>query len=296
MRSAQIWSRLAHFVMVSASLLPLWLQAESVVWKVSKEQDYLYLAGTLVMLPERDFALPSSIEAAYNKTNRLILEVQQLQSSDGQSTLAVLQALHYSQGQQLLPQLTAATRQQLQQHLLTAAVDLQQLNDYKPAMVMVQLLAIEKQRLQLSGFTVAEHLAAWAEKEGRAIEHLESFDQQLQWLTDLGQGYEEAFIRTALLRAERFAKDYHRQLDAWQRGDLQQLTPILRWLQQNDPNSYQALFCKRQQQWVEQIEAFFGNGYRELVLLDLLHLAGEQGVLAQLQARGYLLEPLIVSN
>ncbi|SEA67786.1 TraB/GumN family protein [Alkalimonas amylolytica] len=295
MRCVRIGIRLAQLVMVSASLFPVWLQAESVVWKVSKDQDYLYLAGTVAMLPEREFALPTAIETAYNKSNRLILAVQQLQSPDAQNTLALLQVLHYSQGQQLLPQLTAATRQQLQQHLLEVGVDLQQLNDYKPAMVMVQLLAIEKQRLQLSGFAVAEHVAAQARKEGRMIEHLESFEQQLQWLATLGQGHEEAFIRATLLQAERFAKDYHRQLDAWRSADLQQLTPVLQWLQQVDPITYQIVFCSRQQQWVDQIEAFFGNGYRELVLLDVLHLAGEQGVLTQLQARGYQLEPIIES-
>ncbi|MCC5853384.1 MAG: TraB/GumN family protein [Alkalimonas sp.] len=293
MRCVRVWRRLVHLVVVSASLLPAWLQAESVVWKVSKDQDYLYLAGTVAILPEREFALPAAIEAAYHETNRLILEVQLPQSPDTQSMLTLLQALHYSEGEQLLPLLTAETRQQLQQHLLAAGVDLLQLNDYKPAMVTVQLLAIEKQRLQLSGFAVAEHLAAQARKEGRVIDYLESFEQQLQLLATLGQGYEEEFIRASLLQAERFASDYHRQLDAWHSGDLQQLAPFLHWWQQNDPVTYQRMFCQRQQHWVERIKTFFDNGYQELVLLDVLHLAGEQGILAQLQAQGYRVKPLM---
>jgi uncharacterized protein YbaP (TraB family) len=50
------------------------------------------------------------------------------------------------------------------------------------------------------------------------------------------------------------------------------------------------MFVSRNQAWLPQIQALFGNKEQELVLVGLGHLAGSDGLLALLQQAGYQVE------
>jgi uncharacterized protein len=57
---------------VAALLCPTSALAETSVWKVTKGDNYLYLGGTLHLLPESAFPLPAELEQAYNDSDHLV--------------------------------------------------------------------------------------------------------------------------------------------------------------------------------------------------------------------------------
>ena len=76
--------------------------------------------------------------------------------------------------------------------------------------------------------------------------------------------------------------------DAWRRGDLKKLEKIgISDLQNDFPEIYKTLLVDRNNAWIPQIEAMVRTKEIELILVGALHLAGEDGLLAQLKARGY---------
>jgi len=78
---------------------------------------------------------------------------------------------------------------------------------------------------------------------------------------------------------------------------LQQInSAIVQPVQQMNEQMYQTMLVKRNLAWLPQIEQMFGNQQRELVLVGAGHLAGQDGVLSLLQAAGYELHQLNVTQ
>ncbi len=58
------------------------------------------------------------------------------------------------------------------------------------------------------------------------------------------------------------------------------------------PAIHQALLVDRNNAWMPQIEAMLKTSEVEFVLVGALHLAGDDGLLSQLSARGYKVRKL----
>jgi uncharacterized protein YbaP (TraB family) len=56
------------------------------------------------------------------------------------------------------------------------------------------------------------------------------------------------------------------------------------------PTLNQSLLVNRNNAWIPKIKAMLITPERELILVGALHLAGEEGVLAQLKKQGYVVE------
>ena len=80
---------------------------------------------------------------------------------------------------------------------------------------------------------------------------------------------------------------------AWRSGDLEALEELAGTpLREQFPRVYQSLLVARNNAWMPQIESMAGSPEIELVLVGALHLAGEDGLLAQLARRGYLIRQM----
>ena len=62
--------------------------------------------------------------------------------------------------------------------------------------------------------------------------------------------------------------------------------------EQDDPASYQALFTQRNDNWMRKLLGYFRNAQREFVLVGAGHLAGDDGLIAQLKAQGFVVQQL----
>ena len=59
-------------LLLSSALVSPAVLAETSVWKVSKGGDYLYVAGTVHLLPESAFPLPAEFDKAYTDSDTLV--------------------------------------------------------------------------------------------------------------------------------------------------------------------------------------------------------------------------------
>lgn len=75
--------------------------AETSLWKITKNNHHLYLGGTVHILAESDYPLPSPYEKAYQLSHRIVFEtdLQKLQSPEFQQ--AMLASLSYQNGKTL---------------------------------------------------------------------------------------------------------------------------------------------------------------------------------------------------
>lgn len=267
--------------------------ANTSVWKVSKGNDYLYLGGTVHLLPESAFPLPAEFDAAYKATDTLVLETNMPEPTDTAAQTALMQAMAYSDGRSLSKVLSPKVYQQVSDYFAAYGMQLQQLDGYKPGFVMLQMLALEMMKAQISGEGVDSHFDKRAKTDGKSLAYLETVESQINLLANMGDGYEDAFMRMNLEQFGDFKAYFAAMIAAWRAGDMAELNSlVVEPARDLDPVLYQALFVARNKAWLGQIEQMFGNSSKELVLVGGGHLAGEHSVLALLQQAGYKVEQI----
>jgi len=284
------------FVLVINSFFVSSVAAKSSVWKVSRGNDFVYIAGTIHILPPSEFPLPSEFQQAYKATNTLVFETKLPDESDMTAQVQMMQAMMYNNGQSLKSVLSRRTYQQLKGHVSALGADLAMFELFKPGALVSMLAMLEAQKAQLSGEGVDVYFNKKAVADNKAISYLESVEFQMNMLANMGKGHEDKFIKSNLKQMKDFKAMFIKLIAAWRRGDTAKLTKLAIEPMQDDPKSMKTMLTDRNRNWLPLIEGMFAdNGKhidKEFVLVGVAHLVGEGNVLALLKRKGYRVEQL----
>ncbi len=127
----------------------------------------------------------------------------------------------------------------------------------------------------------------------KEIRYLEAADDQLEFISKMGEGSENELIEYTLNDLKNLSQYFGAMKGAWKSGDNDKLRKVALdpWIA-HFPNMYDSLLVERNNNWIPQIEAMLDTQEVEFILFGALHLVGEDGVLAQLKARGCEIENL----
>jgi len=289
MKLRTTWPMVVFVLLVSVSSV----FAASPVWKISKGDARIYIGGTIHVLSKTDYPLPAGFDAAYQQAAQLVFETDMQKMTAPETQQLVLQQVIYSDGRNLKQVLNQQTFQELAQYLATKKIPVAEVVGLKPGMLAVTLTMVELQRLGMGGTGVDSFYQAQALNDHKRLGQLEAVEEQIGFLATLGEGYENELISYTL----RDIKDLPRTMQlikaAWRQGDTRKLEELaLAPLKQEFPPLYQTLIVKRNKAWMPRIEALLKTGEVEFVLVGALHLVGDDGLLAQLAARGYQVQKL----
>lgn len=282
----------AWFFSVILLLCSALAQADSAIWRVSKGADQVLIGGTVHLLPPAQYPLPAEFDAAFQHSDVLVLETDLAPMQDPARAAVLQQQLLYPAGTRLSSKLSDKTRGQLLDILQRHRLTLPQIDQFKPGMLVTQLTLLELQQHQFTSPGVDQHYLTLAQQQKKTLKYLEPIEFQLNLLASLGEGREDVFLQHALADVSDTADMMGKALSAWRSGDLTAVEQlVLAPVKAADAQTYQQMFVARNQAWLPQIQALFGNKEQELVLVGLGHLAGTEGVLALLQQAGYQVEP-----
>jgi uncharacterized protein YbaP (TraB family) len=263
------------------------------VWKVSKGDQVLYLAGTIHVLSDSDYPLPEAFDKAYMQADEVVFEtdIDQLQSPEFQQY--VLSQMLYQDGKQLDHFLSEETFQSLDRFCQQLGLPVQNMLGFKPGFVAVTLTVMELKRLNMAGAGVDDFYSRKAKQDGKPRGQLETAGSQVAHIANMGAGEEDALIRHMLADMELLAETMDETKAAWRSGDIKALETLLgKPLIEEFPSLYDSLLVQRNRLWMPQIIDMLATPETELVMVGALHLAGEEGLLHQLQARGFTTERL----
>ena len=263
------------------------------VWKVSNGEDTVYVGGTIHILPVSEFPLPSKFTDTYEKADTLVFEVKMPDPTDIEGQQKMMAGLAYAEGKTLKDVISDETYQALNTYLSNFGASADQLARFKPGMVASMLVAMEAQRSQLAGQGVDAYFMQLAARDGKTSEYLESLDFQINMLANMGAGEEDRLISETLETLPELKDMLKSTIKAWRQGDTDQIDElVVDTFKRESPTSYDDVFTKRNQNWVPQIEAMFGDEDQEFVLVGAGHLVGDDSVIALLEAKGYKIEQM----
>lgn len=257
------------------------------LWRVEGAHSTIYLLGSVHLLRESDYPLPSAIEVAYAEADALVMEIDMddLDPIASQALVTQLGVIH--DGRTLRDLLGADLYAQAQRSALAMDIPLEMLAKSEPWLAAI---TIEQLALQRIGFNpmygVEMYLMGKSVEDGKEITGLESLEEQLNFLDSLSIDAQRDLLMQTLAEGIDIQAEMGRLIDAWRYGDVHYLEQNMLADLLDYPELYAALVGNRNRRWVSAIESMLNDDQNYLIIVGALHLVGEDGVPELLSRQG----------
>lgn len=271
-----------------ACLLP-WqpVLADASVWKVFRGDSVIYLAGTVHLLRPADYPLPDAYDRAYQAADALVLETELERMMQPETQRKLVSYMLYPDGMTLEQRVDPAIYQRLSEYFAGQKLSIELFRRYKPSSIMLIITVLEMQRMGFSQQGVDQYYLTQALQDGKPVQALETLEQQMDYLASIGAGQESELLLYTLDKVALVEAEFEALLQAWRVGDVEQLDQLVNGNLDEFPGLYDSLLVERNNNWMPQLETYLQTPETELVLVGAAHLVGQDGLLKQLEQKGY---------
>lgn len=273
-------------------LLTLPTFGKSSVWIAQKGDSITYIGGTCHLLRLSDLPLPTEFSTAYQQAQTLVFETNIAQLNTTATRQKLIGKMMYPAGSTLDQNLSKESYKLLSEYCTANGIPLAQLNGLKPSMIILTITVIEFNKLGITSRGVDTLFFRQATGDKKQIRALESIDQQIDFITQLGSENPDAFIVQMIKELVQTKSEFTKVLDAWKTGNVNALYELLVVLKAEDPKIYKELLVDRNNAWLPKIDAYSHTPETEFVLVGAAHLVGPDGLLELLRRMGYKISQL----
>jgi hypothetical protein len=263
------------------------------LWRVSKGDAVIYIAGSIHVLRPSDYPLPDIMESTFRSSAGLVEEIDLSHFDPESAQIQMMQIGSYPQGKSLSTQLPPDLYRRVTELAKQQKVDMTILESMKPWLASIVLL---DNQLVKQGFDPSSgvdiHFADEADAGHKPVTGLETPDFQLGMLAKLSDKAQQTMLVQSLQDADDTDHEMQALMGAWRHGDTGMLNKELQTEFGPYPDIYQAILVQRNSAWIPKLEKLAGSGKQYFVVVGALHLVGPDGVLASLEKDGYKIEQL----
>ena len=268
------------------------------IWKISDEDNSIYLLGSFHALKAEDYPLSESVMNAYADAERMAFEVapHELQSPDLAARMQ--QAALLPAGQNLQAFLPEASWRRLSVWSQTnPSFPIASLNRLEPWFVAILVVNTQAKAQGFeSELGVDRHFMAAAQPAAKPAIGLEKASQQIDLFDGMPLQAQQQLLQEAL---EANVADNSRDLEKlrrlWKSGDVNGLQrETVARMRREYPDLYQSINVDRNHAWLPQVQAMLDDEASEdtMVVVGALHLLGDDGLVQLLRKKGYRVERL----
>jgi hypothetical protein len=280
------------FILSTALLFTQNLQAAS-VWKVTNDRYRLYVGGTIHVLSPKDYPLAKEYNLAYQASDKVIFETDMEVVSSPAFGQKMMDQMMYSDGTTIDEVLQPEIYKALAIHLSSRQIPMQVFASHKPSLLGISLTFIELQAMGYTSEGVDMFFANMAKTQAKQQGWLETPDEQLAFMANLGGDDPNTIIEYTLKDIKKMPEMFAKLHATWLAGDMQGMADIgITPFKADYPTIYQDLLVARNNNWLPKIINMLNDQPIEFVLVGALHLSGPDSVLAKLKAKGYKVEKL----
>lgn len=260
---------------------------ESLLWKVTNGTNEVVIGGTIHILKESDFPLPTLYTDAFNTVDVLVTEIS---NAEYNNTLSVLPLFSNPPGSPPLSQtLSPETYGDLSLYLLDLGFPIAAYENFLPVWVAQEIVRLAQLELDY-GDGVDIHFINQALSQGIPSWGLETLLDQVLAVNQTNQHLtaEELISDTlAAVQSGELGSDTRKLVNAWREADTQELTElVIDTAKEESLTDYDLIFTDRNMKWVPQIESYLLTPEIEMVLVGAGHLVGPESILIMLEALG----------
>ncbi len=263
-----------------------------ILWKVQSPQNTIYLAGSIHVLQERHYPLHHVFDDAFNKSSRVIFEVDLDELSSPLAQMHMVKKGLYLNGETLVSVLSPESYAIAKGNLTTLGLKIENFHRMKPWMTATAVMALELQKLGFeSAYGVDRHFFEKAQATGKAIQELETVEFQLDLFAKLSASMQEKFLLQTLEELKNLGTQVSEMVKAWKKGNVQELETLLAGMDEY-PELNQAIVINRNHDWLPHVEEALQETEPVFIVVGALHLLGKEGLVAILKEKGYEVQQL----
>jgi len=273
---------------LAAMLLPFGAaSADPALWSIKGRSNTVYLFGSVHLLQQGDFAIGGGLERAYRDAKTICFEVDLGALTPATTASVTLERAIDPQGRGLYD-LLGESAPRVREAAASAGIDLTPFELFEPwfAGISVSVLALQQKGYEAAQ-GVEQVIEREAQKDGKRGCGLETFDEQLGLLDSLPAEAQLELLMQSLEESKGIEEEMQRLYEAWNDGDD---GPLARQLDEDFadfPDLADRLIYARNERWADQVAALLEGPDDVLVVVGALHLAGDQGLPAKLERRGF---------
>ncbi len=265
--------------------------AESVtpvtLWVAEGANNQVYLLGSVHLLRKADYPLPSIMERAYEDAEALVMEID-MDDLDPVETQALVTRLGVLPDERTLADVLgpedyavaeAAARE------LNIPLDLLEKSEPWLAAITIEQLMLSRLGFNAMHGVEMTYLGK-ARRDAKPIEGLETFAEQIGFLDGLSPEAQRDLLMQSLTEGAELRGMMDSLVEAWKSGDIEFLESEMLDELARFPELYDVVVVERNRRWIDQLLPLMERDEDYLVVVGALHLIGDDGVPAMLEAAG----------
>ncbi|MCZ6855279.1 MAG: TraB/GumN family protein [Gammaproteobacteria bacterium] len=258
------------------------------LWRYSSATATVYLAGSIHILKATIYPLAPQLEKAFELSDLLVLEVDTEKYSLTEMQRRMMNVALLQEGQTLKKVLDPALMHNLNESLASYGINAQQVAQFKPAMVMNQLVVLRLMTLgYLPEYGLEQHFRA--KLANRQILELESIDMQLDVLFNQPLDLQIQLLADTLELEHEIEPVLAEMVGAWLAGNDANLLALI--AQQSGTSELALAFSKRilddrNITMAKTIGQYLDTVGTYFVLAGVAHFIGESSIVSLLEQQG----------
>ena len=271
---------------------------KSFIWKVSADDSYVYLLGSIHVASPDIYPLDDDIEQAFQDSDKLVVEINIKEVGPISTMLLFEKYGTYPTGEGLRQSLDDDLYERLESSFEEMGMSLAAYDDYRPWVIV----AMMEETVLTEGDYSAEygidvHFLEKAFERDMEILELETAEYQLKMMNDIP---DELMIKVMEMSMEEPDMDdyidiFGYMIAQWENGNAEGIEKVLFEDLEEEPALapyYEALFYQRNYNMMPKIEEYLADEYTYFIVVGAGHLVGEEGLINLLDEAGYEVEQL----
>ncbi len=269
----------------------------SCIWKISDADSTVYLAGSVHLLREQDYPIPSAYRAAYEDSDRLVFEVDMKVMEDPEMAGKIRALGMFPDDTTLEDVVKKKTWRMLERYARDRKLPMQNLRKMKPGFVFLTISSVEAVRLGAKADLGLEKTFFDLSKEDVKLSSgLETMEFQLTLFDKLSAVEQDELLRDTLESVDEMAKSLDSMIAAWKVGDGELLDQLMSESLGESENIRKLMLEDRNVNWIPHIEKALAGKQNVFVLVGAGHLVGADSVVAMLRKKGVKVEQLTADS
>jgi uncharacterized protein YbaP (TraB family) len=265
------------------------------LWKVTRDQNSVWLLGSIHMAKEELYPLPKEIEEAFRASKVLVVEVDQSKADQAEVQRKVMERGLYPAGESLSTKLSEEQLKNVKSLVEKIGLNMDQVQQMRPWLLALTASIVSLQKL---GYDPAQgidqHFMKEAKEQGKEVKELETVDAQVDLLSGMSEELQSAFIGSTLEELDGLEKRMGQIFELWKKGDdrgLDKLVVEEGLAKRKDMLPFKKkMLDDRNIAMEKKIEGYLKSGEPHFVVVGSAHLVGEPGILELLRKKGYQVE------
>lgn len=268
------------------------IMAKPLMWVLKDEDSTIYFLGSFHLMHENVNWYDARVKSAYESADEVWFELTDLDDQAKAAQLMQRYGIDPDHGvtSGLSDADIARTDAILSRYGYNVAM-------FKPVRKWMVALVIGVAEIKRLGFSpengVDRVLMKKATEDHKPIHAFETMEAQFDALVPDSYEVETREFIVMLNDFDKTPEMFEKVSQAWIKGDEKTLIDlVVTEAKIKTPENYQAVFVKRNQNWVPQVETILKGKGTTLVVVGAGHLVGDDSVIAMLKAKGYKIKKL----